>query len=416
MNRFIIIIIFLTITGYFACHQSSVNHIETFLNKIPDDFDPIIKDPEKYRLQIIYTKIDRTDMNEPVLSTYSYRVNDLEYFYPASTVKMPVSFLALEKINELDVPGLDKYTTMLTDSSYTGQSRVMVDTTSEIGLPSVGHYIRRIFLVSDNDAFNRLYEFVGQREINDNLSKKDFTGSRITHRLSTPLSRDENAHTNPVNFYIDDDLLYTQPEIVNSITYRSKFRVFAGKKNMVNGVVENSPREFTYSNFIPLDELHDLLVSVIFPESLPESGRFNLTDKDYRFLYQYMSQYPSETSYPEYGDEYADNYVKFFLFGNHKGSLPENIRIFNKVGEAYGFLTDVAYIIDFENKIEFFLAATIYVNENEIVNDGVYDYDSIGIPFMHALGEVVYNYEMKRERKNAPDLTKFMVNYDKAEH
>ena len=51
--------------------------------------------------------------------------------------------------------------------------------------------------------------------------------------------------------------------------------------------------------------------------------------------------------------------------------------IFNKVGWAYGFLSDVSYVVDFENKVEFLVAAVIHVNENQTYNDGVYEYEKI---------------------------------------
>lgn len=402
----------LIITMFFhGCKTKEHNPIKIFLKNMPDEYRQIVENPEKYRLQIIYTKIDRTKENKPELTTYAYRVNDREYFYPASTVKMPVAFLALEKLNELNIKGLDKYCTMLTDSAFSGQIRVYTDSTAENGKPSVAHYIRKIFILSDNDAFNRLYEFVGQQRINQKLRNKGFTSSRITHRLSIPLNIEENAVTNPVKFLSDGELLYEQPMAVNKTRYYSNIPVFAGEKNMVNDSILNEPREFTYSNCIPLDELHDILVCVIFPEIFPLSNKFMLSDNDYEFLYQYMSQYPSETMFPDCKD-YDDNYCKFLLFGNRKGKLPRPIRIFNKVGEAYGFLTDVAYIVDFNANIEFFLAATIYVNEDEIVNDGVYDYETIGYPFLHDLGEVIYNHELNRKRENIPDLTKFKVEYD----
>jgi len=31
--------------------------------------------------------------------------------------------------------------------------------------------------------------------------------------------------------------------------------------------------------------------------------------------------------------------------------------VFNKPGWTYGFLTDVAYVVDFKNKVEFMLSA-----------------------------------------------------------
>ena len=101
------------------------------------------------------------------------------------------------------------------------------------------------------------------------------------------------------------------------------------------------------------------------------------------------------------------------MYGTDKGSKPKHIRIFNKEGDAYGFLTDVAYIVDFEKNIEFMLSASIYCNRDGILNDNKYDYDTLGYPFMKHLGEIIYNYELNRERKHAPDLSVFRMQYDK---
>ena len=73
------------------------------------------------------------------------------------------------------------------------------------------------------------------------------------------------------------------------------------------------------------------------------------------------------------------------------------IRIYNKVGDAYGTITDVAYIKDKKNDIEFFLTATILVNENKIFNDDIYESDQIGIPFLAALGRAVLE-EIKKDK------------------
>jgi hypothetical protein len=130
-------------------------------------------------------------------------------------------------------------------------------------------------------------------------------------------------------------------------------------------------------------------------------------------LYRYLSQYPSETDYPKYDTGlYYDSYVKFFFKqGSH--SIPNYIRVFNKVGWAYGCLTDVSYVADFKNKVEFMLTATIYVNSDGVMNDNKYDYDNIGYPFLYKLGQCIYNYELKRERKYKPDLSEFNIHYEK---
>jgi hypothetical protein len=87
------------------------------------------------------------------------------------------------------------------------------------------------------------------------------------------------------------------------------------------------------------------------------------------------------------------------------------LRIFNKVGDAYGFLLDVAYVADFENQVEFMLSAVIYCNSDGILNDDRYDYDQVGFPFMKLLGERIYAHELKRPREHKPDLTEFKFRY-----
>ncbi|MFI5153743.1 MAG: hypothetical protein ACHQET_10450, partial [Chitinophagales bacterium] len=150
------------------------------------------------------------------------------------------------------------------------------------------------------------------------------------------------------------------------------------------------------------------------PSMVPMNQRFNLSEDDYRFVYQCMSEFPPESRFPFYDSAtYWDAYGKLLYWGSDKGALPKNIRIFNKEGDAYGFLTDISYFVDFDRHIEFFLSATIYCNADEIENDEVYDFETVGLPFMKALGRVIYDYESKRERPNQPNLLPFRFAYEK---
>ena len=72
------------------------------------ELKPILNFKNQYNIQIIYTKIDRDKNNFPHFTDYTFNVNKNNYFYPASTVKMPVAFLALEKMQELKKFGIDK--------------------------------------------------------------------------------------------------------------------------------------------------------------------------------------------------------------------------------------------------------------------------------------------------------------------
>jgi hypothetical protein len=385
--------------------------IEKLLRKHPERFSEVLKTPEKYNVQILYTRIDRTQRNEPHFKSYGYHVNRNEYFYPASTVKLLSVVLAFEKLNNL---GIDKNANMLTGADRPEQTAVYVDTTAENGFPSVAHYARKILLASDNDAFNRLYEFIGQEEFNETLIKKGYRNVRITQRLESKIGSENNRYTNPVRFEQDGKMLYEQPALYSSKTYFASEPILRGKGYMKDGVLVNGPFDFTEKNCFPIEEQHKLLKAIFFPQQTPEPNRFNLTEDDYAFLYRYMSQFPVETSYPtHYTDDYYDGYLKFLLFGATKTRLPRHLRLFNKSGDAYGYLLDNAYIADFEKGIEFMLTAVIYVNEDGILNDDQYDYEKVGLPFMSNLGKTFLEYELNRKRSVRPDLGRFEVEYDK---
>jgi hypothetical protein len=81
------------------------------------------------------------------------------------------------------------------------------------------------------------------------------------------------------------------------------------------------------------------------------------------------------------------------------------------VGDAYGFLLDNAYVVDFDKKIEFIVTAVLLCNEDEIFNDEKYDYESIGFPFYKNLGKVIYEFEANRPKKHLPNLDHLRFNY-----
>jgi hypothetical protein len=82
---------------------------------------------------------------------------------------------------------------------------VLKDTSSANGYPSIANYIKKIFLVSDNDAYNRLYEFNGQQTENEKLWQKGYKDVRITRRFVT-MNEEQNRHTNAIRFMQDGKL------------------------------------------------------------------------------------------------------------------------------------------------------------------------------------------------------------------
>jgi hypothetical protein len=379
-------------------------------------FDSILQHRKALKVQIIYTQIDRAANNQPIFTSHSFNTDSAGYFYPASTVKMPVALLALQAAHQLSLPGLDRNSSLVTEAAYPKQTPAYNDPTAPDGRPTIAQYVKKIFLVSDNDAFNRLYEMMGQAYVNEQLQKMGYTDTEILHRLQISMTADENRHTNPISFYdTSGKTLYKQPMLFNEKKYSDRHDS-AANAYYSHGQLQQRPMDFSGKNRISLQDLTNVLRSVLFPQSVAPQQRFNLTPEDYRFVKQYMSQWPTESISPAYRDDtasYWPAYCKFLLYGSEKGTLPNNIRIFNKVGDAYGFLLDVAYIVDFDKKLEFMLSAEIYCNADGVLNDDSYDYDTLGFPFMKALGKLVYEYELTRPRSVQPNLDDFKMSYDK---
>ena len=405
--------------GYATQRNSAVLHaqtqdqfLENLMQQSPGVFDTYLKNADSLRIQIIYTRIDRDARNRPHFTDFTYHL-DRQYFYPASTVKMPLSFLSLEKLHELNKPGVEKFTPMITDSSAPGQEYFLTAPLSANGAPSIAHYIKQIFLISDNDACNRLYEFLGQQYIKDKLTSKGFPRIEMKKRLSVSLTDEQNRYTNAVHFLdTGSHIIYSQPPQYSNAQF-SNIPEFVG-----TGYIDQheklvmQPYSMTYKNRFPLADLHHILTGVIFPD--PKKPLFNLTSDDYHFLYRYMSAFPRESRYPNYDTtEFFDTYCKFIYFGSDKTRQTGVVRSFNKPGWSYGFLTDIAYIADFENNVEFLLSATIYCNQDGILNDDKYDYDSLGQPFLKNLGQTIYQYELHRKRPHIPDLSAFKIDYSK---
>ena len=388
--------------------------LTNLLAKYPQFFNDILSKKEDMGVQIIYTQIDRgkKDKEKTKFTDHTFNLNAGNYFYPASTVKLPIAILALQKLNELKIPGLNRNTTMITESDGGSQTAVNNDPSAADGRPTIAHYIKKILLVSDNDAFNRLYEFLGQEYINNSLHKMGYTDVQIIHRLSISLTEEQNRNTNPVAFFDSTGkVLYVKPAEKSKLVYIQRDTKL-GKGYMQSDKIVNAPFDFSKKNLLPLNNLHSIVRSVMFPEAVPKEQQFNLTKEDYDFLHRYMSMMPLESKSPVYSSpEYWDTYVKFLFYGSEPDKAEPNIRIFNKVGDAYGFLIDAAYIADLKNNVEFILSAVIYCNSDGIFNDDKYDYDSIGFPFMKNLGRVIYEYERTRVRKNRTDFSGILFNY-----
>lgn len=383
------------------------NPLTSIIQDNQSSFGPWVSNPDEYEIQVLYTEIDRKKDGTVQLATHRWGAADTsQYFYPASTVKMPAAILALQRINELGATGLSPQTLLFhgagTAPAAEPQTPVVADTSSASGFPSVAHYLRKIFLVSDNDAHNRLFEWLGPTYLNQALHRAGITGGRLQHRVGVGgFDTETHAWLNPVKFIDGVNVPFQvgerHDEYYDPLPHiKGQFRGEGYTKN--DGELVREPFNFNHKNHLSVRNLHDIVLRVMVPEAVPANHRFKLDSTDYDMLRLAMGQRPRESDYPRYNK--PDNYVKFWMFGDlpEETLIPNGLRIYNKVGWAYGYLTDAAYIKDEASGAEFILVGTIHVNKNRIFNDGVYEYDEIGLPFFGELGRAVLKYEQKKKR------------------
>ncbi len=375
--------------------------------------EKVLSDREKYQVQILFTRLDRNEHGIPLMSEYNFNLDDERYFYPASTVKLPVAVLALEWLEEMSIEGLDENSIMLTDSIHPSQIPAYVDPSAEDSLPSIAQYIKKILLVSDNDAYNRLYELLGQDYINRKMAEKGMTHTIINHRLSFAASPEENRMFNPIRFVNKDgSLIHELPARTTEQNFSNTEKPVIGNGYYSGGELVEQGMEFTFKNKYAISDLDGTVKRILFPMAFPESERFHINEDHRNLILKYMSMLPKESDYPPYPQsEYWDTYSKFYLDGNDKSATPKHLRLFNKTGQAYGHLLDGSYYVDLENGVDFFVSAVIYVNEDQTLNDDAYEYDDIAFPFYAELGDYLYEIESGREKLVPADFSDFKFDY-----
>ena len=382
--------------------QRTAPWLDSLVTSLPTYRQHVAARPAEFELQVLYRALDGPDSNV----TYGYGLAPARYFYPASTVKLPVAALALQHLSELGILGLTSDSPMEVGASEAHEFLPYLEPDASaphverVGMPDtpatvMGH-VRDIAIVSSNEAYNRLYEWLGPRYIQEAFAERGWT-ARVIARLGAPgYDALANRLLNPVAFRHRDparaDTVYFRGQAFQSVAE------LEGIEGQVKGrgyyddarqEVIRRPFDFTAKNFIPLADLAACLQAVVAPETVDPPQRFRMAELDRAELAYALRTPPRDSDNPLHRDK-PDGYVNFLYYGGDGDWEQGGPRIHNKVGDAYGYLTDVAV---FENPYtghRFVLAATVHVNANGVYNDGVYEYEEIGLPLLRELGRAVY--------------------------
>ena len=166
---------------------------------------PVLSDPARFRAQVLLTEVVETSVagteacpqrRHTGLRRHAFRA-DAEYFYPASTVKLFGAIAACVTLRELARAhsGLDKDTPLAFGARPREASDVgTTENENEIDeITTLRAELAKLFLTSDNRAFNRCFDLCGPSGIR-RWTARHVPGEdvRVTHRLFDDVNaRDE---------------------------------------------------------------------------------------------------------------------------------------------------------------------------------------------------------------------------------
>ncbi len=354
----------------------------------------VIERADAYRAQVLLASIEGNAKGRLVLARRGFRV-DAEYFYPASSIKFLAAIAALEDLNERRAkdPRLTEDTALVFHPLFAGEAIEEKDPTHlDGGAITLRHEIRKLFLVSDNPAFNRLYEFVGQDGLAKSLDRAGFQSARLLHRLSESRSEDENRRAPRIDFVLSERERVTIPERTSKLKFADLRAngVRVGQAVLEGTKTVDGPMSFARKNAISLLELQASLARLVEPELALDGLPWAITPAQRDMLLAAAAEYPADSRDPHYPRaEYPDSWGKYLLPGLEKVAPKASWRIVNKIGRAYGFSVENAWVFHVPSQKGLFVTATIYTNADGVLNDGKYEYEEVADPFLAAVGEIV---------------------------
>ena len=368
----------------FGCSLET-NPIKSSFRK-NDFLKEIIKEKEDYEIQILLTKIDQYN-SKVDFQEYKYQLDDNKYFYPASTIKLPIVVLTLKKINELRSKG----------SEITLKSKITLnykDDYSELvirdSITSFQNLIADVFLVSDNSASNILIDFIGYNYFNHEMENAGFDKTYLNHKFNpdpyvNSTWQISDLYNNIISSINDNQKIIKADEKTNGLE--------KGERRYFKGEILDESLNFSEKNRSSITDMHNLIKYIFYPEIFDSINTFNLNVEDYDFLRYWMSRFTYEDIGEKFiGDEkFFETYNKFFIHGDEQSVSNEQIRVYNKIGQAYGTSIDNGLIKNYQDNVEFILTATIYTNKNKVINDNLYEYDDLAVPFLAKLSRAIYN-------------------------
>lgn len=346
----------------------------------------VLANAGEFRPQLLWTRCVRAAGGWRAQRTHALGLRPRAWFAAASFIKLPLAALLIEELERRGLDWID------------GDLRVEVDAAhacAPLPTPQAGGWpllalLQAMLVVSDNLAYNVLFELLGSDAIHTRLAALGFPHVRMATRLGCPQPRSPGKLAARVRG-AGGALAWDSPAQSTERFQRFPFGAArAGRAWMENGVATPGAHDFADSNFLPLADVHRCILEL----GGGVEPRFALSLRARRWCADTLARVPrSATLLDPERRQWPDDHSKWLVPAGADGRLPDALRIASKNAQSYGWIGDTAFIVDSARDIGFALSVVLDVDRDGVLNDGVYAYADIGRPFLREVGAAVLAYE-----------------------
>lgn len=345
------------------------------------------------RLQVLVTEVKPEGEPWP---EYSYRAG-AEYVYPASAIKPLLAAAALRVLNRRSKSTIEPTTRILRCAKnkprcappkadeeepdpHAPPPPPGADDKKKHKKLFLKEEIANLLSYSDNDAYDRLYDIVGHRELNEEMVALGFPDVRFQHRMSGLSSTQrETLAVRLVPPRSPSFLVKARKSDLDLAPTPATGLMIGASHVSEAGRLEERPMDFGSKNYASLRDLQRFLIALVRPDHAGATD-LGLGEEQRKLLTIPMTRIPQSSGIADHNP----------LGPGILEALPlKRLRYIGKAGRAYGFLLESAYIEDTETHRAIFVAATVLSNDDGVMNDDKYDYAEIGRPILRAVGAAV---------------------------
>lgn len=341
--------------------------------------DQVLANPEKYHLQIHFTAVNE-QQSGLVLNEYAL-YKDKYYFHPASLIKFPLALISLEMLSGFQ----DKFDIQLQTPIESKTCSCDIGTDNYVNRkpqPNLDILYKEMLIMSNNDAYNFFYNFVGPTHFNKRMSALKLSNIILRNRFYTGCSGEKAQIHGGITFIKEG----------TNLKYAIHCQTDSLKDNAQSIYLNESAAKT--NNLVSLYSLHQLMKKLFYPASTNSIPTLNISEANLHYFKQTISSYPK--SIPEYSS-YPNHYHKYLLPPSLLNNNDSSIKIYSKNGNAGGYISDIMYFTDEKNKVKYFLSVSLYNASNKYYYRRRAYYTSPGVDFFRQLSKVLYNYEKEKK-------------------